>query len=313
VRRFQTIFLTNVLILLLPFAVYAADEAEQVDATKASSGAIVEDATTRMLRQTHSVKGYQPLTVAGVEIGATYLEETLGERHGAIILLHDKGEQFEGQGVVTPLRHHLPEHGWSTLTVAFDYPFEANITLSQQGDATAALNEDGSAENEGEQIAETDANETVSEDSEASDEQADLPPVSNQQRLAAAVSFLQAKDINRYVILGHGVGAVSAVELVATLAVPPSALILVGMPALSSDGQIENINIPILDLFGEKDFQAVTEAVTVRKALMKRNKKQYYEVREVLGANHVYYGLEASLKVAINGWLYKYFIREDDN
>ena len=112
---------------LLPLNVIAAVEdtemAEQADAVETKS-------KTSMRRQTSPVVGYQALSVAGQAIDATYLEETFGERHGAIVFFHDQGEQFESPGVITPLRHQLAEYGWSTLTLSLDLPFEPKVMLS---------------------------------------------------------------------------------------------------------------------------------------------------------------------------------------
>jgi hypothetical protein len=108
-------------------------------------GAAETASNSSMMRQISPVASYLALSVAGQDIDAAYLEESLGERHGAIVLFHDQGEAFESNGVITPLRHQLAEHGWSTLTLTFDLPFEPNITpsalldkeaMSAEGDKT---------------------------------------------------------------------------------------------------------------------------------------------------------------------------------
>ena len=108
-----------------------SDEASEALATKSD-----DNDSTRMLRHTQDIKGYQPITIVGQDITATYLEETFGERFGAIIMLHDQGEQLESNGVITPLRHTLPEHGWFTLTVLLDYTSEPNISSVDHKKAT---------------------------------------------------------------------------------------------------------------------------------------------------------------------------------
>lgn len=296
-KQFKTVWLSLLVIALYPFSVLAADgdsvpEFEEVE---------LEQSSHRMLRQTSDVKGYQPLTVVGQEINAAYLEETLGQRHGAVVLLHDKGEQFEAYGVITPLRHALPQYGWSTLILDFDYPFEANILLSIKDESAAEIDElDELAD---ETLEEPVADATTTE----------LPPVSNQDRIQAALAFLQAKNINRIVFIGHGAGGDMAIELLDTIKTPISALLLVGATAHPKNDVFNEFNFPILDIYGANDLDVVPEAVEHRKTLMKRINNTRYQVRRVEGADHVFSGLRATLIATVSGWLRKQFVEQADN
>jgi len=301
VKQCKTVWLSLLVAGLLPLSIMAADEKTAPEMEDVN----IENANNRMLRQTSSVKGYQPLTVAGEEINAAYLEETLGERHGAIVFLHDKGEQFESQGVVTPLRHALPEYGWSTLTLAFDYPYEPKILLSLI-DASGAqeqepIVEEASQENKGSAV------ETPTE------ELASLPAISNQDRIQAALAFLQAKNVKRVIFLGHGAGGDMAIDLLDTIKTPVSALILVGATAQPENEVFNQFNFPILDIYGTKDLDAVPDAVQYRKTLMKRVGNTQYQVRRMEGADHIFLGLDAPLIATVNGWLRKQFVEQADN
>ncbi|NOQ82214.1 MAG: DUF3530 family protein [Methylophaga sp.] len=297
--RFQTIWLSLVFIVFLPLSLLAADEDKQTEDTEV----VAAESASRMLRQISTVTGYQPLTVAGQEIEATYLEETLGERYGAIVFLHDQGEQFESQGVVTPLRHALPEYGWSTLTLALDYPFEANILLSPVDELTDAETDDSNQANNDEE---------TSSEAKTTDIQP-LPPISNQQRIEAAVEFLQAKDVQRIIFIGHGVGGDMAIELLDSITTPISALILVGATAFPENDVFNEFNFPVFDVYGSNDLDIVPTAVKHRATLMKRNSNTRYESRRVIGADHVFSGLQPTLTAIISAWLRKKFIKQDDN
>jgi len=262
------------------------------------------DSNHSMLRQTNTVKGYQPLTVAGLQIDSAYLEETLGERHGAIVLLHDEGEQFESQGVVTPLRHSLPEYGWSTLTLAFDFPYEAKILLSndEEPDTDADLLEQEADKPAAENEVEAEA-----------DKENTLPAISNQDRIQAALAFLQAKDVKRVVFIGHGAGGDLAIELLDTIKTPISALILVGATALPENDVFDEFNFPILDIYGANDLDEVPIAIEHRRIVMKRINNTAYEVRRIVGADHVFLGLTPTLTATVSGWLRSKFVEQADN
>jgi len=298
VKQCKTVWLSLLLVGFLPCSVMAADEE-----TAPEMGDVnVESDNNRMLRQTSSVEGFQPLSVAGEEINAAYIEETLGERHGAIVFFHDNGEQFESQGVVTPLRHALPKHGWSTLTLAFDYPYEPKILLAVD-DATA----------EQEPVVDEASQDNAETVEEAADEPAPLPAISNQDRIQAALAFLQAKDVRRIIFLGHGAGGDMAIELLDTIKTPVSALILVGATARPENDVFSGFNFPMLDIYGANDLDAVPDAVQHRKMLMKRIDNTRYQTRRIEGADHIFLGLDATLTATVNGWLRKQFVEQADN
>jgi len=300
------------------FSIHAfAEGEEEANEAQKSEDATASESTidNKRVRHSQSIIGYQPITVAGQAIEATYLEETLGERYGAIILLQDQGEQLESNGVITPLRHALPEHGWSTLTLALDYPFEPNISLSVKSENDAEKIELPEIEEE------TDNNQLADKPTEKEQVNGDkteqaansLPPVSNSQRIDVALQTLQAKGIERVIFLGHGEGGNLAIELLDKITTPISALILVGSTALPDNETFSEFNFPVFDLYGAHDLDGVPAAVKHRKLTMKRLGNTGYESRRVIGADHLFSGLEPTLVVTVNGWLWKRFIKQDDN
>ena len=231
--------------------------------------------------------GFSPLTVAGEQIDAAYIEESYGERKGAVVLFHDQGEQFESNGVITTLRHALPEFGWSSLNVSLNLPFEPNILLS------ASLEK---AESNGE-----------AEDAKT------LPVVSNEQRIAAALAFLKEKDFERIIFIGLGQGGNLAFESLQNNSGAVSALVLISTPIITKQQEFGLLELPVLDVFGSRDLAGIEQAVAQRKVRMKRNEEANYSDREIIGANHVYYGLEPMLISTLRGWLRTQFDQQGQN
>lgn len=304
VQRFKIICLWLVLTCLLPSIVIAGAVKNEEGETEASDTADIEPKDSS-LRIRSDVDGFQVLNVAGVDIDATYLEETLGERHGAIIFFHDQGAQLESQGVITPLRHRMTEYGWSTLTVTLDYPSESNILLINESDAESGeISVKDPAEPE---------SDVATDESKVSEAVESLPAVSNKERIDAAAAFLQSQDVKRIIFLGHGVGGSIAVEMLSDITTPISALVFVGVPELSLPLEtiFNPMKQPIFDIYGDNDLAGVAKAVKKRKTMMKRTGSEQYSTREILGADHVFYGLEDTLVKTLKGWLNTTFVEPD--
>lgn len=76
-----------------------------------------EQEIVALLRASPAAADVQELRVAGKPVLALWRSETLGRPQGAVILLHDTGAHADWPGVVGPLRHELPLHGWHTLSL----------------------------------------------------------------------------------------------------------------------------------------------------------------------------------------------------
>lgn len=311
-QGFQAILLSLLVLFLLPLSVIAADEADLAvnDTAPADAALMTPESDHIMIRQTEPITGFQPLTVAGKEISATFLEETIGESHGAIVLFHDQGEDLESRGVVTPLRHEMLQYGWSTLSLMLDYPFTPNILLAIVPETAASTDTSPAASEAKDEATITDAD-SAKMDGSKTDQPVVLPPVSNKQRIEAAVAFLNAKGINRIIFVGHGRGGIVAINELSTLTTPISALVLVGTPALANNDEFKTFNQPILDIYGDQDLDGVSTAVNDRKVVMKRANNIRYTSREIIGANHVFYGLEPMLISTVRGWLHATFVKQE--
>ncbi|MDF1588470.1 MAG: DUF3530 family protein [Gammaproteobacteria bacterium] len=281
-----------VLLLLIHSHTLLAEEA--TDVTEAVNSVEGDPA---MLQSQGDIDGFQPLSVADQTIAATFIDDQLGENYGAVILLHDAGQGIDSAGVISTLRHQLPQSGWATLTLELNYPYEPTILLSP----TLAI--DATTE------AATEPTEPLS-DNASEDKNIKLPVISNQQRVEAALAFLNAKNIGRIVLLGHGQSGVTAVTLLDVIATPMMGLILVATPELEADKSFETMQQPILDVYGERDEISVVNAVQHRKLVMKRNDNNNFSERRVVAADHNFTGVESVLMSTIRGWLRTQFVNE---
>ncbi len=259
-----------------------AAEAELSTPVKEGSDAtLVSETVPGVLSYSSPVDGFQPLTVMDTEVDAAFLEQTESERRGAILLFHDQGNQFESPGVITPLRHYLPEFGWSTMTLSYEFPSEVTIMLSP------SLDDVGKSDGV-----------TVKEEST-------LTTVSNEQRFVAAIEYLKAKNIKQLIFLGHGQGGKLAINLIEKSSLPVAGLVLVGVPAVDSN-KLEQLRIPVLDVVGNDDLRGVKPSAKKRHTAFE-NKQQSHALREIIGAGHHFYGFESMLKKIIRGWLKTHF------
>ena len=317
-QRFQTILLSLLMLVFLPLSAIAADKADPTlnDTAPVDAALATKENDNIMIRQIQPIIGFEPLTVAGQPIDATFLEETLGESHGAIVFFHDQGENLESRGVVTPLRHEMLQYGWSTLSLTLNYPFTPNILLAigPEMDASTAISPAPIPKDKAAPTTQTNPStntDLAKTDDAKKDKTTLLTPISNTQRIEAAIAFLQAKGIKRIIFLGHGSGGMIAIDELTTLTTPISALILVGTPALINSDEFKKFNQPILDIYGDQDLDGVSAAVMDRKVVMKRTDNIRYTAREITGANHVFYGLEPVLIATVRGWLHATFVKQE--
>jgi dienelactone hydrolase len=246
------------------------------------------------------------------------------------------GGEIDSAGVIAALRRDLPKHGWSSLTVALDYPFKPNIFLieneplvsiepTEVADEEAQVNPSEAEASQSEAaVSDEDEKTEVDTSNQANAEQESatnveqekpqaLPPISNQQRIGAALSFLELKDIKRIIFIGYGAGGDVALQLLETITRPISGLVLIGTPSFPDEPSFKQFEFPILDIYGEQDLAAVEKAVKQRKLLMKRAGNELYQIRKVSGANHQFLGLEPTLARIVNGWLRTEYIEQGDN
>lgn len=200
---------------------------------------------------------------------AIHTPDLTGEPKGAVILLHGMGAHPDWQEVIHPLRVRLPEHGWATLSVQM--PVLPN-------DATPA-------------------------------DYAPLVPEAA-PRLRAALAWLEERTEGPVFIAAHSLGAImAAAGLAGDTGLQPDGLVLIGMggsrddPHLDSLAYLEQLSLPVLDLFGSRDLDSVLAGREARARAARRVGNDAYRQVEVTGANHFFTGLEDTLVRRVRGWL----------
>jgi len=241
------------------------------------------------------------LEAAGGRFLGLYTEATTPTPQGGIILLHGTAAHADWPGVIHPLRRDLPGYGWTTLSIQLPTP---------------VLAKDGRWE---------------------------LAPVfdAGKARIDAAVALLEKQGLKNIVIVGHDVGAaVAAAALAGVKNGKIAGFVAVGMGLPLNSGEtpyrpelLEQIAVPVLDIYGSRDSDAVTQeaarrAEAARKggALVHRGQQLdplrrsatarfpvseqsgyiTYRQMELAGADHFFTAYDHVLTKRIAGWLRKH-------
>jgi len=122
------------------------------------------------------------------------------------------------------------------------------------------------------------------------------------QRIAAGAKWLQDKGATRIVLLSHSMGSWMSNVYYEETASPPFAA-WVCMRLTGGFGDMSNVKVPVLDVFGENDLPNVLRADWRRR--MKIDGIEGSAQVKIPGANHHYLGREKELAAAIHGFIGK--------
>lgn len=128
-------------------------------------------------------------------------------------------------------------------------------------------------------------------------------------RLRAALAFLVGKNIRNIVLLGHGEGALAALQYSAENPGAVNGLVLIAMNAVGGDTLLERTDVPIYDVYGSSDgldvrntgaqrLLAGQRLVRVNHAIPPR-----YRQFVVSGADHFFSAQTDILQRRVQGWL----------
>lgn len=275
---------------------------------------------TRMLQNGGAVNGQFVLDIAGQPIAAAYLPQTLGERRGAVILLHDKAAQFDSP-LLHQLREDLAAFGWDSLTVSLHHQApkaaDKSATAATAETATDTPQNQTTAENvstepPADKTAETD---DASDSSDNSAEQIVKPatekaPPGNPARLDAAIAWLQAKNPPHLIFIGHGAGVATALAAIAATPRPVSALVMISADDDINAEKIIDANLPVLDIAGSQIDSKAKQAAVMRRSQLKNTSTQPFSQRQINGADRDFQGLEVLLAKQIHSWLHRQLIAD---
>lgn len=192
------------------------------------------------------------------------------EKDRSVIVMHGTGIHPNWSQVVQPLRVGLTEHNWNTLSIQM--PILAN-------DAE------------------------YSEYAPLYDEVA--------PRIDAAIKHLKDKGSKTIVLIGHSQGAAMAAYYLSITKQDIKGFAAIGMAALSNDARmdgiksLEKIKLPVLDLYGDNDLDAVMVSIDERATAAKKAGNNNYTQIEIAGSNHFFDEKEDELVETVANWLEK--------
>jgi len=196
------------------------------------------------------------------------LRENRGERRfGGVILLHDRGAHADWRAVIAPLRHHLADAGWDSLSLQM--PIEEGDPLS-----AGKLPDDASPR-------------IRAAIGYLRGRQPDLLVlIGHGEGALRALAYLRTQPtppVSGLVAIG--------------LPVPP------GKAGEAVIDAIAGLDLPLLDLYGSQDLPEVVESAASRQGAARRNGRENYRQERVLGAGHDFSGLQQSLVQRVGAWL----------
>ena len=209
------------------------------------------------------------LKAGDVEFLGLYTDNSTKPTLGGVILIHGIGAHPAWPEIIEPLRTDLPEHGWSTLSLQM--PILGNEANVQD---YLPLIEEAPA------------------------------------RVQAGVDYLKGKGVKNIVIIAHSMGTIMANQYLANKPDPAvHAYIAIGMgnplpTKYDSLTAVKMITLPMLDLYGSQDLEAVLATVKPRAAAAHKVNKHYSQVM-VEGANHFFTDMQDTLIKRVRGWLSK--------
>jgi len=151
------------------------------------------------------------------------------ESNKGMIVLHGTGFHPDWEQVVQPVRVEMTTHGWNTLSIQLP----------------------------------------ILEKSAAYEDYIPLYP-EVPARIVAATEFLEMQNVDTIVVVAHSQGATMASYYLANHKHDIKALVAIGMSAqhkqssVNSAESLKRIAIPVLDIYGSRDFPTVLETADAR-------------------------------------------------
>jgi len=213
----------------------------------------------------------EPLTLKadGHAFLAIHMGSEAEVKKGAVIILHGRGLHPDWETVVHPLRIALPGQGWDTLS----------LQLPVLGKEAKYF---------------------------------DYVPLFPEAypRIEAAIQYLKEQGIERIVLIAHSCGAHMAMTWIEEKG--DSAIdAYIGISMGATDYRqpmvrpfpLARMHVPVLDLYGSKDYPAVLRMAPERKAMIDRAGHPRSAQQVIEGAEHYFNGHDEALVEAISAWL----------
>ena len=118
-------------------------------------------------------------------------------------------------------------------------------------------------------------------------------------RINSAVNYLTAQGLEANVLIAHSLGSVMSTHYLANNANPFKRYVGIGMPKTTAQ-YLSNIDIPVLDLYGNDDIPPVLNG-TKLKAQQSKHNSNYTQIE--VGADHFFNDKDDLLIDTISTWL----------
>lgn len=209
------------------------------------------------------------LEAGGHEFLAIHMPSEAKEVKGAAIILHGRGLHPNWETIVHPLRTALPEEGWDTLA----------IQLPVLGKEAKYF---------------------------------DYVPLFPEAypRIEAAIAYLRQQGVKPIILIAHSCGAHMAMNWLDENGDDAiAAYIGIGMGATDYKQPMEHpfplakMSVPVLDIYGSKDYPAVLRMAPERKAMMEQAGNPQSAQHAITGAEHYFNGHNDALIEVISDWL----------
>ncbi len=131
-------------------------------------------------------------------------------------------------------------------------------------------------------------------------------------RIRAALSFVEEKTDEPIILLGHGAGALAALQL-AIENKSIDGVILIGLGDSTATGLLEKVEVPVYDIYGAADSLEVRNSGAQRlsegRRLVRQEASELPRYRQfvLVGADHSFSQQSIALLSRVRGWLQTYY------
>jgi pimeloyl-ACP methyl ester carboxylesterase len=130
------------------------------------------------------------------------------------------------------------------------------------------------------------------------------------RRIDAGLAFLRQQGIEKVLLLGHSSGAITAIAYTSEYPKRIRGVVAIGLSTEPAGGRLmqpvqllEQVKLPILDLYGSEDLPVVLDYARARAGAARKAGNRDYAQKMVKQANHFFTGQYPQLKTAIVKWL----------
>lgn len=200
---------------------------------------------------------------------AIYLKSEGEKRLGGAILLHEAGNNADWPEVIGPLRRHLAQRGWDSLSLQLPRPFDPLSKTDRQVAIEQAAGRIRAAF-----------------DLFAAEGTEDLVLLGHGLGAEMALAYVAnntAEQVRGLVAIGLAAGNGGDED-----------------PVLQT---ITRLQRPMLDLYGDREDPSLQTSAQARRSTAKRSQKEVYRQDRVAGADHHFTGLQQTLLQRVASWL----------